>query len=289
MTIDKELFIEAGIKYIYQLDEFDSKSVYHQIAAEFDEILELNNSNVLKERAAYFQIAEASDYSNHLIETDEGCVIAGIRHLGSDRNTPFIFVWPTFKISSVANIVDSVLPYFEMFKPGLMCYWCRPDCSDSGARVVQQRFIGQISEMIKDDLPLCQSQQYYEWYKSEYDKFHLEKPEFKNRIQINSKAVMDGSAKEGLLYLLIRDQNKIGLISGERERFLNKPAIYLNEILIAQRYRGRGYAKRLLASFVNTLDADYFVCDIDADNLPSIQTALRSGQKVFSQEIFVRI
>lgn len=110
-----------------------------------------------------------------------------------------------------------------------------------------------------------------------------------DRVQINSKETMDTSLKENLLYVYSEGEDKIGLIAGENELFLGKPAIYQNEILIGQQHRGQGYANKLLAGFVNILNADYFICDIDADNIPSTNIALRSGQRVFSQEIFVAI
>ena len=143
--------------------------------------------------------------------------------------------------------------------------------------------------MTKSDLPLSTGEHYVDWYESEYQAFHEQKPQFANRIQANSKELMDVSSKQGLLYFLNEDGIRIGLIAGENDTFLDKPAIYLNEIMISQSHRRKGYAGKLLAGFINRLNADYFICDIDADNIPSTKTALRSGQKVFSQEIFVDV
>lgn len=289
MEIDRDIFINAGINYIYELDEYKKSSVYTQVAYEFDEILDLNSLDVLEGRSKYLGIGKPSDYLNHLIETDEGTVIAGIRHLGNDKNKPFVFVWPSFKINSTQNIIKAISPYFEVFKPESVCYWSRPDCNHSNEKIIQQRFIGQIIEMDKCELLLSKNENYYEWYKSEYDKFHEENPEYINRIQVNSKELMDDNFKQDLLYIFSKGEENIGLIAGESDTFLGQPAIYLNEILIGQNYRGQGYSNRLLAGFVNVLSADYFICDIDSDNIPSTKTALRSGQKVFSQEIFVQI
>ena len=289
MKIDKNLFINAGINYIYELDQYKKSAVYTQVAEEFDEILDLNSLAVLDGRSKYMGVGKPSDYLNHLIETDEGAVIAGIRHLGNDKNKPFVFVWASFKINSPQNIIKSISPYFEVFEPENICYWSRPDCNHSNEKVIQQRFIGQITEMHKFDLLLSKNDDYYEWYKSEYDKFHKENPEYINRIQVNSKELMEDCFKEDLLYLLKKSEKNIGLIAGENDIFLGKSAIYLNEILVGQSYRGKGYANQLLAGFVNMLNADYFICDIDSDNIPSTKTALRSGQKIFSQEIFVQM
>ena len=289
MTIDRDEFINAGINYIYALDEYPSASVYDQVAKEFDEIIDLNRQEVLNQRADFIGVGDSLDYVNHLIRTEEGNVIAGIRHVGCDKNEPFIYIWPTFKVISIKNILSSIYPYFEVFKPKFISYWVRPDCNDSNEKLIQQRFIGRIAGMDKSDFMLSKAENYYEWYKSEYEIFHKEKPEYKNRITLNSKKLMDDSLNEGLLYFICQGDNKVGLIAGQNEVFLGKKAIYLNEILVGKEYRRQGYANKMLASFINTLTADYFICDIDADNIPSTYTALRSGQTVFSQEIFVEI
>ena len=122
MEIDKKLFINAGISYIYELDEFPRSSVFRQVAKEFEEVLTLNNPDVLEKRHGYFGIGEAEDYLNRLIETDEGPIVAGIRHLGNDRDKPFVLIWPSFKISSLKNISECIKPHFEIFKPESICY-----------------------------------------------------------------------------------------------------------------------------------------------------------------------
>jgi len=283
---DKSEFIDAAAKYIYALDDYQSSSVHQQIATEFEELLDLNRPATLQSRHTYFGVGNVSDYLNRVIETDEGYVVAGIRHLGSDKDKPFIFVWPSFKIHSIDTVANVVLPHFNIFKPEKISYWIRPDFANLNQTIVQQRFIGRIAEMNKCDLGLSTTENYYTWYESEYVQFHKENPDYVNRIQLNSKELMDASFNEGLLYVFMQAESIKGLIAGQRDHFLAKPAIYLNEILIAHQYRGKGYAAALLAGFVNRLNADYLICDIDADNIASTKTALRSGQKVFSQEIF---
>lgn len=287
--IDKQKFIDTGTKFIYELDQYPRSSVKKQIAKEFDEILELNDPGILQKRSEYFGVGKATDYLNKVIKTKEGDVVAGIRHLGGDKNKPFVFVWPSFQIFSIRQLAEDIRPHFEIFNPDCYSYWSRPDCNKSNEQVFQQKFVGRIDDMIKNSAPLRRLENYYEWYKSEYAKFHREKPEYVNRVSINSKETMDKSLNDNLLFFYVQYENKIGLIAGETDIFLEKPAIYLNEILISQNHRGKGYATMLLASFTRILDAEYFICDIDSDNIPSTKTAFRSGQKPFSQEIFVQV
>jgi len=289
MEIDRKKLIDAGIKYIYQLDDFPRASVENHIAKELDEILDLDQPEILDERLEYFGIGKASDYLHHWLETDEGYVLAGIRHLGGNKEKPFVYIWPSFKIKNINIIIKNIRSYFKEFNPKSYHFWSRPDCNDFDFSIVQQRFIARIQEMKKYDLNLDKSVEFYNWYKSEYEKFHQSNPEYINRITVNSRETMEHCLDENLLFLLMEGDKKIGLIAGENETFLDKPAIYLDEILVAQEFRGKGYAKKLLGSFINLLNAEYFICHIDIDNFPSTKTALRSGQSIFSQECSIKI
>ena len=288
MEIDREKLIDAGIKYIYQLDDFPRASVKNQIGQELDSILDLNRPKILNERLEYFGIGKAADYLQHWLETDEGYVLAGIRHLGSNKEKPFVYIWPSFKIKNINIIIKNIESYFKKFNPKSYHFWSRPDCNIFNFPIIQQRFVARIQEMKKYDLNLNKPLDFYNWYKSEYEKFHKSNPEYVDRITVNSREEMEHCLDENLLFLLIERDKKVGLIAATNEIFLDRPAIYLDEILIAQEFRGKGYAKKLLGSFINLLNAEYFICHIDIDNFSSTKTALWSGQVTFSQECSVK-
>ena len=289
MEIDREKLIDAGVKYIYQLDDFPRALVKNQIGQELDAILDLNQPEILDKRLEYFGIGKASDYLHHWLETDEGYVLAGIRHLGGNKEKPFVYIWSSFRIKNIDIVIENIKSYFKKFNPKSYNFWTRPDCNVFDFPIIQQRFIARIQEMKKYDLSLDKCLDFYNWYKSEYEKFHKSNPKYIDRITVNSRETMEDCLNENLLFLLRSGDRKVGLIAGTNEIFLDKPAIYLDEILIAQEYRGKGYAKKLLGSFISLLNAEYFICHIDIDNVPSTKTALRSGQAVFSQECSVKI
>ena len=289
MEIDRAKLIDAGVKYIYQLDNFPKASVENQISRELNAILDLNRPKILNERLEYFGIGKAADYLHHWLETDEGYVLAGIRHLGGNKEKPFVYIWASFKIKNINRIIKNIESYFKKFNPKSYHFWLRPDCNDLNFPIIQQRFIARIPEMTKYNLDLDKSLDFYDWYRSEYEKFHKSNPEYIDRITVNSKEAMEHCLDENLLFLLRSGDKKVGLIAGTNEIFLDRSAIYLDEILIAREFRGKGYAKKLLGSFINLLNAEYFICHIDLDNLPSTKTALRSGQAIFSQECSIKI
>ena len=222
MEIDREKLIDAGVKYIYQLDNFPRASVENQIGQELDAILDLNRPEILNERCEYFGIGKASDYLHHWLETDEGYVLAGIRHLGENKEKPFVYIWSSFKIEN-ANFIKNIRSYFQKFNPKSYNFWVRPDCNVFDFPIIQQRFIARIQEMKKYDLSLDKFWDFYNWYKSEYDKFHKSNPEYIDRITVNSREAMEHCLDENLLFLLMEGDKKVGLIAGSNEIFLNIP------------------------------------------------------------------
>lgn len=284
-----EQLIDSAKNYVYQLDDFPEEAVIEQIKEELDDILSLNDDLVLEKRLKYIGIGKKEDYLNQIIKTSEGIVLAGIRHLGGNRDKPFVYMWAGFKIQNINMIINQIKPYFQMFNPKSYHFWVRPDCNDYDVTIRQQRFIAKIDNMIKYDLPLAIPKDYYDWYYNQYHIFHQLRPDFVDRVQVNSKEMMDKCLEQGLLYQLELNGEIAGLIAGEKERFLGESAVYIDEILTSSAFRGKGYASKLLGSFVGLINAKYLTCHIDNDNVTSTKTALRAGEVVFSQECQVNV
>lgn len=285
----KEALIDAAYKYIYQLEAYPIEAVRSQISLALEDILSLNQEEVLNQRLAYIGIGEAEDYLNQWLETREGYVLAGIRHLGGNPEAPFVDMWPSFRIKNVDHVIADLSPYFQKFSPKSYHFWVRPDINNYQAKILQQHFVGRVETMVKYDLELVKPKSYYPWYEDQYREFHIEQPQLKDRVPVNSKDLMDQCLEQNLLFVLKEGDSTIGLIAGEKEPFLGQSSVYIDEILVAKAYRGQGYAGQLLGSFVQQLDVTYVTCYIDHDNQPSTSTALRSGQKIFSQECAIEV
>ncbi|MEO0770315.1 MAG: hypothetical protein AAFY72_12945, partial [Cyanobacteria bacterium J06649_4] len=130
MKIDRKKLIDAGIRYIYQLDDCSITSIERQVSRELDEILELNQPETLKKRLEWIGVGEPADYLNHWLKTDEGYVLAGIRHFCGNKEEPFVYIWPSFKIKDVSALIKSTQPCFGRFSPKRYIFWTRPDCND---------------------------------------------------------------------------------------------------------------------------------------------------------------
>lgn len=279
--------VEAAKQYIYQLDDYPESAVHKQIELELEEILDLNEEQVLVKRLAYIGIGSQEDYLNKIIETSEGIVLAGIRHMNGNPEKPFIQMWPGFLISDLSVVVRQVCAHFDVFRPIAVHFWTRPDSNRYAANVIQQRFIGKLDELLTFDSDLVIPEDYFNWYEQQYKDFHTSRPDLTDRVPMNPKEDMDRCLVQGLLFQMMSDELIAGLIAGENETFLGEKSVYLDEILIAGDFRGKGLGVRMLGSFVKRLDAKYLTCHIDSINLPSTKTALRVGETIFSQECSV--
>ncbi len=165
---------------------------------------------------------------------------------------------------------------------------------------IQSLYIAELENIKKRSIPenydKCYLERilnidYYSWYKAEYDKFHIQYPELKDWIGINSYELMEESRLEKLLFYLKVNGEKVGLIAGEKRKIFGFNAIYINEIMIASEYKGKKYSAILLRKFIEIIPTEnnYIWSHIDSRNLPSIKTALKSGQKPISVEYFIPI
>ncbi len=281
--------VTTAKQYSYQFDTYDEDVVVAQITEEFMEIIALNDEAILKRRRDYIGIGEESDYLNQMLETSEGKVLSGIRHMGGNREEPFILIWPSFCIRDMEQVVADILPHYAIFKPKSIRFWIRPGGNRYGGEIIQQRFIAKTEAIPIGNLPLYKPESYYTWYAEQYHAFHEQNKRMKDRVTVNDKELMDDCLSEGLLYMWDKDKERAGLIAGEYTTFLGEKTIYIDEILIASAYRGQGYAPQLLGSFVDKTDAVYLTCHIDKENYASTKTALKSNETVFSQECVIHI
>lgn len=265
---------------------------------------ELNSSEVKKSRWEFFKIpgTKPEDYSERLLTLKDGRkLIYGIRHFGGDCNLPFVSLRPNFKIKRLEDtlelyrlIKDELAP----FRAQSLCFWSN-----------QQLVIGQIhstylvataseikamkpwSEEANLVLRASADDSYYDYYKLGYKKFHLERPDLKSKVTLNSLDIMEASREQGLLYEVFYQGSRMGLIAAERSSLLGHEGLYFNEIFIETRWKGKGLAKALQRKFVHQYarDEDLIWGTIDSSNVPSYQTAIRNGRRAIRFESFVDV
>lgn len=276
------------------------KELRDEIVAEWDE---LNSNDVMKSRHDYFKITDTktSDYSERLLDLGGGKkIIYGIRHMGRDRDFPFIQLKPNFTIKDsreVFQIDKDLKDELMVFKPLFLSFWSakKMDVDSIGATylVTTAREMKELAPWSGEknlNLHRVADDSYYDWYKNGYEKLHNKNPELEKKVTLNSRVSMKDSREQGLLYEVFIEGEKIGLISGERSSLLGHQGIYFHEIFIDEAWRGKGLAKAMQRKFLalNALDDDFIWGTIDDSNLSSYKTALSNGRKPIRFECFVK-
>ena len=262
-----------------------------------NEYNQLNQIKVQQERFQLFQMAEPRAYQEYLVDTSFGKVIMGIRHKGLEKTLPFINIKTSFPLKTKEQVLEIYEPfkkYFDAFKPR----WLRIDSKTEslGDITGQIDMVGKISDYLKTkhneneiDLEMVKDESYYSWYKNEYVAFHQLRSEIAQDVTLNSLEIMNESMREGLLFWILKNDERIGLIAGVSGPYLGHEGLYFNEILIANKHWRKGYAKAAQKKFVleNANNKTLIWGTIDKSNPASLRTALANGRSATKYELFI--
>ncbi len=269
--------------------------IENEIKEEFEE---LNSQEVLNSRHELFKVENSrpEDYKeHHVIIDDKKSVIVGIRFENCNTDFPFINIKSNWQISSKEEchkLYESFRKLFHVFKPKCLCFHSKNSIEiDYVGNAYMFARLNDIQKMETRIRIEVVTDDYYDWYKKEYELFHQKRPDLSNKVSIGKKSLLDLSQKDGLLYYAKLDGKSIGLIAGEKTDFYGMSAIYFNEIMICDEYKGKGYAKELQNLLLNKVKNDFEIVfgTIDQHNQPSLKTAMANGRKAIRFENFVKV
>jgi hypothetical protein len=304
-------FAKATLSTFDQIftSNFDLKNSLDCLSSEIeDERLSLNRPETVSIRLNhyrnFFPDACPADFQEKKLTTSNK-FLAGIRFIGGDAKEPFIDVLPSWEItteSEILEIMDLIKREFRVFEPKYLQLWVEPSFeklpfTTIPFRVARRVICGFIDELQKPaessnphiQLSLIDDDNYYDWYQGVYADFHRKNHNLLNWVPCNSKEEMDESRLQKLLFWIDINGERAGTIGGCKSTFLGVNAIYMNEILLTDSFRGKGFASQVqriyLASLTDRFDLVWGT--IDAKNIPSTKTALRVGRKIIRSEIFI--
>ena len=210
------------------------------ITSEFED---LNLQDTKKARLDHFEVSGAglNDYSEKLLCLDgHRKVLYGIRHMGGSRDVPFVQFTPSFPIGSKSEALEiykAIKSELKVFNPLYVSFWTKSK--------IDSDFIGSVymvstSDKLKALTPWEQESairfkdisddSYYDWYKKGYDEFHVDFPNLRQKVTVNSANSMKNSLEQGLIKYIFIDGEKIGLIAAEKNKLLGHDGIYFHEI-----------------------------------------------------------
>ena len=271
-------------------------SAAHQLLRSLDELASLD---VAKKRAERFapQI-EAKKFCERLVwEQGEHQAIAGIRFKKLNPDFPFIFATLNFvpTAKDFASIKAAIQTDFSDFRlqgiairqaPGLLSDVPHETWSHTvwgrTAQDEEASLAGPVQAQFEAEFP------YYDVYRREYQALLESDPKKNAYLRFEDQEDLEAAAKRGLLINVYDKQGWGGTIAAREQDLYGLPCLYVFELFLCARLRGKGLAVPLERSFLNSLSKRYpFVFGhIDHTNLPSLKTALAVGRRVIETEHF---
>ncbi|MBK8202520.1 MAG: GNAT family N-acetyltransferase [Bdellovibrionales bacterium] len=208
-------------------------------------------------------------------------------------------------MSDLIKIQDALVEKFKIFEPLQFKLWLNPE--SVFAKQLEQNIcpnlrcvVGKVSNIKnaprpnnyeKVSLSPIKKDDYRAWYEQLYSDFHMSNVELKDWVPVNDAENMDACLKDGLIYFVHIENEKVGLIAAKRKSLLGKSGIYMTEILLSKDFKGKGYAPAIQRKFIDeaTDGIELVWGTIDARNVASTRTAFRVGRNSIRTEFFIPI
>lgn len=259
---------------------------------EVNELLELNDLEWREKRSQHFGGSPES-YREEFYHLSVGPALAGIRHLGGDREEAFVhFLLGFFPCARDLEELKALAQnQFAAFAPKSFSIWLRPGASGLPPPLRMGRIFlaGRRIELLGNSRPahyerveLREQPLDYAWYEKIHEEFHLAEPGQKNWVPITDREELERSK---LAHIWV-DGTLAGIIAAEEKPFLGEPGLYFSEFLLTNEWKGRGLAAAVQRKFIERELAAQYWGTIDANNQPSLKTALRIGRKSVREELF---
>ena len=130
---------------------------------------------------------------------------------------------------------------------------------------------------------------FYSAYEREYREWRDRNEQLAPFVRIESEADMETAVKAGLVHSVYDAKGWAGVVAGQSNPFYNAPSIYIFELFLAERLRGKGLGRAMEALFVERVSDrfPYVWGNIHSVNTASLKTALGLGRQIVQTEYFV--
>ena len=278
---------------------FDQKAFLHSIRQEVESLAELQSSEICLKRSLHFNLAGVGpdDYKERILYLNEThFILAGIRFRGLDVTQPFVSVLGNFKdIKYIPfdKIGELIKEEFKVFRS--ICF----HMSFPGEKIIpahnfkidRYTVMGNIQAIVeqklksipdKVEIKALNEMNFYDDYVREYDILYKKSPQLKSEVKIESLESLLEAASENLLFEVIINGKRAGVIAGYVENYFGLNQVCILEELLFEKYRGKGFGVYLQKAFAQKMQGHFEILwgHISQLNPSSLKTALKNGRKV---------
>jgi hypothetical protein len=293
----------AAYKASYLPEDIRANSAFRSaVGSDVDELLNLAEPKVCaaRKRGTSSELAEDQFRERVLIEDETRVALGGIRFRGGDLRFPFVGVntsFDPFEPKLLSRLASAARREFGAFEPKGILISARPDLAlSSRFERWSHTLCGPVSTRGSIPLPvelMCSfpsKVEFYNEYRKAYAEWQASSPGLGGFVRAELKESLEASAAGGLLASFGDKAGWCGVAAGREEALYGKQALYIFEIFLAQRWRGRGAARAMDAALLSKTANRYSLVweHVHSENRPSLGVALAQGRSVIETEYFFR-
>lgn len=269
------------------------------IRQDVESLAELQSPEICLKRSQHFNLqgVKPDDYKERILYLDEThFILAGIRFQGLDVTQPFVSVLGNFKdIEYIPfdKIGELIKEEFKVFRPtGFhMSFPGEKSIPAHNFKIDRYTVMGNIQVIVeqklksipdKVEIKALNDMNFYDEYVSEYEKLYKYFPQLKSEVKIESLAAFIEAASEKLLFEVIMNGKRAGVIAGYVENYFGINQVCILEELLFENYRGNGHGVYLQKAFAQKMQGRFEILwgHISQLNPSSLKTAIKNGRKI---------
>lgn len=235
-----------------------------------------------------------------LLQDGAKVIVGGVRFKNLDSKFPFVELNANFDLFESTVIEDAAAvarQQFGKFAPKGILIVGAPDVAVSSAIERWGHTVGgRSTPFCRASLPIgltCSFPaeiDFYEEYRAAYAAWQATSPRLSGYVSPEPRSDLEASAAKGLMVSLADATGWCGAAAARERVLYGTRALYIFEIFLVERWRGKGAAKAVDAALVASAASSYSIVweHIHSENWPSLRLAFAQGRSVLETEYFFR-
>ena len=301
MPTEAQIQALADYKASYLPSEVGANSAFRSAIDEHVRALErlAEPETCVRRKVALGSELDADNFRERVVLSEGAeAVVAGIRFQNRDAAFPFVEINATFDLfepERIEHVAAVAGEHFARFAPRGILVAGPPDLK---LPIVFERWTHAVGgpAVAARDAPLppaltCSfpaAIDFYAVYCAAYAAWQASSPGLSGFVRPEPRADLEAAAAAGLLASFADPAGWSGVVAAREEAFYGTPAMYIFEILLVERWRGRGAAVAIDGALVSRLAGRYpFVWEhIHSENWPSLRVAEAQGRSILETDYF---
>ena len=293
-------FHEPVLEYLPEF--FNPQAVSDSEYEDLESLAQLAVPTVVAERIEKLGVHLGPDEMKEKLLFNDGkrVVVSGLRFRNLDLSFPFVALKANFRVNepeTIRLLKSLVMKTYGDADPQGFTIWEQP-----GLDLTQSENWSIVVGGPIDTTAIETPKRFEFKWESSPDSFFLElekeyrvwvqeNPELAKFVRLESFRDLETSGAKGLLLSLYDENGWAGIVAGKSSPLFGEEALYMIELFLSKRMRGKGLAKVLESQFLSKMSHEFNIVwgHIHRANVASMKTALSLGRVPLQQEYFFNL